>query len=107
MNLPFQLLAETAVSPKFQALRDIAATNQWGFLGAEIALVVLALAILMADVFFGKTPAAARAVALAAIVGQVAILGFTLAAKSEAPSGPLFGGLLQVSAWGQLWRVLG
>ncbi len=89
--------------PTLESLTKIAATNQWGALAPEIGLIILALVILMADVFAG--PARARIVALGALLGQVVILAFTLVGQSSATSGPLFGGLLTVSAWGNLWRV--
>ncbi len=82
-----------------------ASTNHWAVLWPEIALALLAVLVLLVDLFTGKVKA--LAVPLVAIVGQIAVL-FALLFKASCEfegSGVLFSGMILPSNLSEVMRI--
>lgn len=85
--------------------QKIAETNVWGAIAPELALGILALALLAMEVILPKV--AHGLIPRLAILGQLIILGVMLTAGSSGLgyTGEAFGGMLSFSETGQLFRA--
>lgn len=86
-------------------LQHLAAGNTWGAIAPEIALGCLALALLVIDLILPRE-AAGRAIPLAALLGQAAVLiGVGCDLHPAYLRHDIFNGLLHASPAGQVMRV--
>ena len=85
--------------------QKIAETNIWGAIAPELALGVLALALLAMEVILPKV--AHGLIPRVAILGQLVILGvmLTYGRSGLCYTGEAFGGMLSFSETGQLFRA--
>jgi len=89
------------MDPIYQTL---AADNNWQILLPEIGMVLLALLLVVYELF-GRRKGGTNHSGTIAILGQAAILGALIAGLGKAAHGVYFGGLLETSHLGDFARV--
>lgn len=88
-----------------EILQAIAATNEWAAIGPELALGLLAIALLLLELVLPKGMVEV-AIPRVAVWGQVAVLVWALVHFNHAwMDRELFGGMLRFTSDGQLWRL--